>query len=483
MARTRRTAVDKADATPLVIDLDGVLIRSDLLVESAFAFLGRRPFEAWRLPIWLLGGKARLKAELARRTPLSPSILPYDPEVVAIVRAAVDQRPTYLASASHETYVAAVADHLGLFTGWFGSDGITNLAGAAKARRLVEAFGKGGFDYVGDSAADLKVWGYARLATATGAAAPVRAALLLQKPDATILPSAPLMAGIRPLIKLLRPHQWAKNALVFVPLLTAHAFYIGSIGRVCAAFLAFSLCASGVYVLNDLVDLSADRAHPTKRNRPFASGAIKLQIGLVLAPVLVIAGFALASALPLTFVAALALYLAATCAYSFFLKRKMMIDVVTLAGLYAVRVIGGGAAVGVHISEWLLAFAMFIFLALALIKRHSEMTLRVDEGLPDPINRNYRGADLPVLLSLAGAGGYAAVIVFALYVASPAVHALYHHPKWLYLICPLLLYWISRVLMLSHRRDLHEDPVVFALRDKVSLATAVLIGVVALAAS
>ena len=474
---------DAADAVPLVVDLDGVLIRTDLLVESAFGFIGRRPFEAWRLPLWLMNGRARLKAGLAKRAPVAPATLPYDPEVIALIEAAKLERPVYLASASNEAYVGAVAEHLGLFDGWFGSSPQVNLSGSTKADRLVAEFGEGGFDYVGDSAVDLKVWSRARRAIAVGESPPVRAALKRLRPDAELRQPGGPKANPRAFLKLLRPHQWAKNALVFVPLLTAHAFDLASVGRACIAFIAFSLCASSVYILNDLIDLEADRAHPTKRSRPFASGAIKPQQGLLLAPALLVSAFAIAALLPLAFVATLAFYFAATSAYSFFLKRKMMIDVVTLSGLYAVRVIGGGAAIGVTISEWLLAFAVFIFLSLALIKRHSEMAIRMDQGLPDPTNRNYRAGDLPVLLALAAAAGYAAVIVFALYVASPSVHALYRHPKILYLACPLLLYWISRALMLSHRRELHEDPVVFALRDWVSLATAGLIGVAAFLAA
>jgi 4-hydroxybenzoate polyprenyltransferase len=478
-----RSEAPQGAALPLIVDVDGVLIRTDLLVEAIFAYLGRKPLELPRVLFWLVKGKARLKAELAVRCDIDPATLPYDPTVLARIEAARGVRPVYLASASNERYIAAIAGHLGLFDGWFASDAVANLSGSRKAERLVAAFGEGGFDYIGDSMADLAVWRRASHAIAIGAAAPVRAALHQIHPDAEFVEPGGAKSGFRAYVKLLRPHQWAKNALVFVPLLTAHAFNIADIGRACLAFAAFSLCASSVYIMNDLVDVEADRGHPSKRKRPFASGAVQPQNGVFLAPLLVAAAFLIATLLPSAFVAVLAVYLVATSAYSFFLKRKMMIDVVTLAGLYAVRVISGGAAIGVPISEWLLAFAMFIFLALALIKRHSEMAVRLDAGLPDPANRDYRGADLPVLLALAASAGYAAVIVFALYAASPAVHALYRHPRWLYLVCPLLLYWFSRVLMLSHRRNMNDDPVVFALKDRVSLATAALVGLVALAAA
>jgi 4-hydroxybenzoate polyprenyltransferase len=283
--------------------------------------------------------------------------------------------------------------------------------------------------------------------------------------------------------RLLRPHQWAKNLLVFVALATSHRFTPQAFLQAALAFAAFSLCASGAYILNDWVDVAADRGHPFKRNRPLASGAVPIAHGLAIAPLLLAASAGLALLAPPGFGLALAAYAAANVAYSLYLKRKMMVDVATLAGLYTVRVIAGAAAIGVPISEWLLAFSMFIFLALALVKRHSEIAMRMDAGLPDPSNRDYRAADLPVLIVLSAASGYAAVVVFALYVSSPALLSLYRHPHWLYLICPLLLYWISRVILRSNRREMPDDPVVFALKDRASFLTMALLGVVAAAAA
>jgi 4-hydroxybenzoate polyprenyltransferase len=284
-------------------------------------------------------------------------------------------------------------------------------------------------------------------------------------------------------VRALRPHQWAKNSLVIVPLVTSHRLTAGAVASTILAIIAFSLAASSAYILNDLVDLSADRNHPSKQRRPFASGAVPVSHGLTAAPILLAAAAGVALLLPWRAGAALIAYAAMNFAYSLFLKRKMLLDVMTLAGLYTLRVIAGAAAIEVSVSEWLLVFSMFIFLALALVKRHAEMVLRVAAGLPDPANRDYRAADLPVLIALAGASGCAAVVVLALYIASPEQLLLYRQPRWLYLICPLLLYWIARVLMLSNRGELPDDPVVFALKDPISLGAAVLTATIVAAAA
>ncbi len=290
-------------------------------------------------------------------------------------------------------------------------------------------------------------------------------------------------ARLAALARAMRPYQWSKNTLVGVPLVASHQINPLTLVQVACAFIAFSLCASSVYLLNDIVDLEADRLHPTKRRRPFASGELPVVYGLVTAPLLVIAAFAVAGAVSFSFMAVLGGYLVATTAYTFWLKRRLMIDTVTLAGLYALRVFAGAVAIGVGASEWIIAFSMFIFLSLALLKRYSELAMLFDRQLPDPINRDYKVADLPAILALAGAAGYCAVVVFTLYVSSDVVKSLYPHPHYLWLVCPLLLYWVSRALMLCHRRQMHDDPIVFALRDRVSWAVGGLVLAVGLAAS
>lgn len=458
------------DARPLVVDLDGTLVKSDLLIETAFSELGQRPHSILDMVRALFRGKAALKHRLSEPASFDPAALPYDEAVLDRIRQARSEgRPVYLASASHARLVGAVAEHLGLFTGWFATDETVNLAGENKARKLVQAFGERGFDYIGNSAADLPIWSLA--ATAIG----IRTPPGVTRRMARLGPDVEHLSYDRPTwatwAKLLRVHQWAKNALVFVALLTAHRFELDAVLHAALGALAFCLCASAVYLVNDLTDLHDDRNHRTKCRRPLACGAIPLTHALVAAPLLL--GLATAAALAVSpaFLAVLGGYFALTTAYSFWLKRKMLIDVLTLAGLYSVRVIGGAVAIDVLVSKWLLAFCMAIFVSLALIKRFVELAARLDAHAPDPSNRDYRTSDLGMVGALAAAAGFNAVIVFALYITSPAVDGLYSRPEMLWLVCPLLTYWIGRALMLAQRREMDDDPVVFALKDRASLIT------------
>jgi 4-hydroxybenzoate polyprenyltransferase/phosphoserine phosphatase len=471
----------KSEPRPLVVDLDGTLVRSDLLIETAFSELGRRPRSLLDMLSVLAHGKAALKNRLAEPVDFDPATLPYDDEVIARIRqASADGRPVYLASASNRRLVQAIADHLGLFEGWFASDEMTNLAGHAKARQLVEAFGECGFDYVGNDAADLPVW--ARAGKAIAIRTPAGVARKLGQVSADVEHLQHARPTWRTWAKLFRIHQYAKNALVFLPLVAAHRFEWDAFAQTALAFVAFCLCASSVYVLNDLVDLQDDRRHRSKCHRPLACGAVPLMHGLVAVPLLFLAALVVASAVSLPFLGVLLGYFAITTAYSFALKRKMLIDVMTLATLYSVRVFGGAVAIEVTVSQWLLAFCMSLFVSLALMKRYVELAARFDAKMPDPSNRDYRTGDLEVVSALAAAAGFNAVTVFALYISSDTVHQLYSRPEVLWLVCPVLIYWIGRALMLAHRRLMDDDPVVFALKDRASLFTmATLVAIIAFA--
>ena len=468
---------------PLVVDLDGTLIRTDLLVESAFAALGQRPQSLFGMLGALFAGKAALKSFLARQVAIDPTLLPYDPQIIELIRAARGAgKKVYLASASNQRHVAAIAKHLGLFDGWFASDELVNLSAKAKADRLVGVFGVGGFDYIGDSSADLAVWRVARRKIAAGPSSGVEKRLLSIDADAVILAGVGRGTGLRAWLKLLRVHQWAKNFLVFLPALTAHRLDFSALDEAASAFAAFSLAASSVYILNDLIDLENDRGHPRKKFRPLAAGTVPIKRALLVGPMFFVLALAIGATLSLRFELVLLFYLLLTTAYSLYLKRKMLIDVIVLAALYTTRVIAGAEAIPLPVSEWLLGFSMFMFAALALIKRYVELAVRLDSHLPDPGNRNYRKDDLTVIAALAGAAGFNAVTVLLLYVSSDAVNQLYHHPKALWLVCPILMYWLGRALMLAHRRELHDDPVVFAMHDRKSLASAALIVLIMVAA-
>jgi len=466
---------------PLVVDLDGTLVCSDLLVESAFAYLGSNLLRIPSLIGLLAKGKAALKAGIAAKTAIDVTTLPYDRRVLALItQARSDRRKVYIASASNERYVAAVAEYVSA-DGWFASDDNENLSSHAKARRLEDAFGKGGFDYIGNDRADLAVWAIARRGVAVAPSRGARAKLAFIGVSIDFI--EPINGRAKAWIKLLRVHQWAKNALVFVSLLTAQRFDAISLAQAAGALLAFSFAASAVYILNDLVDLDSDRKHPSKKRRPLAAGTVPILAAIPVAFAIVLAAFAVAMIISPAFAAVLCVYLALTTAYTFVLKRKMLVDVIVLASLYTLRVIGGAVAISVPVSEWLLVFSMFIFTSLALIKRYIELTARLDSELPDATNRNYRKMDLDIVAALAAGSGFNAVTVFALYVSSDNVRHFYHHPQLLWLACPILMYWLSRSLLMAHRRLVEDDPIVFALRDWNSWLAFGLIGAIMLAAA
>ena len=444
---------------PLCVDLDGTLIRTDLLLESVLRLIGRNPLFFFMLPVWLLRGRATLKAEVAARVELNPAALPYDIPLLDWLRAERERgRDLWLCTAANERLAGQVASHLGVFAGFVASDQRRNLSGRSKAQRLIEAFGDGGFDYCGNERRDLAVWQHvhARVAPALD----------------TFSPRA---SRWRALARAVRPHQWAKNVLILVPLLTSHrAGNLTALGTTLLALLAFSLCASAVYVLNDLLDLEADRKHPRKASRPFAAGEATIASGLVLIPLLLAAAAVLATLLPVAFRLSLAAYFALTLAYSLNLKRRVLLDAMALAGLYTLRIIAGAAATSIALSFWLLLFSVFLFLSLAFAKRYAELDeLRRQHRLRAE-GRGYQTDDLPILRSMGTASGYLCVLVLALYINSPDVGALYHRPKIIWLLCVVMLYWISRLWVVAQRGKLHDDPVIYALTDRVSLMTGVL---------
>lgn len=466
---------------PLVVDLDGSLLLTDMLYESLLDVLplGFHPnFAALRA---LANGKAALKHHLAQASELDYATLPYSTSVMALVQAAKARgRRVYLATAANAKHAKAIADHLGVFDGWFASDEKTNLSGSLKAEVLTVAFGQNGFDYVANDRLDLPVWEGADKAYGVDLSSSLKSRLGEFKGNFIALNNGNV--GGQAWLKALRVHQYVKNLLVFVPLLTSHQFTLPNIVTDVIAFLAFCACASAVYILNDLLDLKADRAHASKRARPFASGLLQLRAGLLMAPALLLFSLMLATTISLKFICVLVGYFLLTSAYSIYLKRKMFVDVIVLAMLYTTRIVAGGVAAEIQTSQWLFIFSMFIFTSLALIKRYVELATRLDRRLPDRSGRDYKIGDLHVVAALVAAAGLNAVTIFALYVTSPDVQMLYRHPKALWLICPILLYWIGRALMMAHRRSMDDDPIVFALRDPISaIAIASMVAVVFIA--
>jgi 4-hydroxybenzoate polyprenyltransferase len=473
------SVTDASDAVPLAVDMDGTLIATDALVEGAVALLKRNPLSALQMLRWLAGGKARLKARIAEQAPLDVAHLPYRPQVLEYLQTARAQgRRIVLATAADARLAQQVADQLGLFDAVLASDGELNLAGERKRQRLVAEFGEKGFDYLGNARPDIAVWRSARMAVMVGGGAVLRRRVAGVTMLSQVLEGG--HGGLADYAGALRLHHWLKNLLVFVPLLASHQIADpGLLARAGVAFIAFSLCASAVYLFNDLMDLETDRHHPHKRDRPIPAGRVPVQLALAALPILLAASLALTLALPWGLIAVISAYLGLNLAYSLSLKAVPILDVLILAGLYTLRIIAGSMATDLWLSPWLLAFSMFLFLSLALVKRYAElMAMRAVDGARARA-RGYRLDDAELLASLGGGAGYLAVLVLALYIESGTSHALYARPQVLWALCVLLLYWISYLWLMAHRKRMDDDPLVFAMRNPVSR---VLIALMALAA-
>jgi 4-hydroxybenzoate polyprenyltransferase len=451
----------------LYVDLDGTLIASDLLHESSLLLLRCSPATMLRIPAWLLRGKAFVKRQIAQRVSLDATVLPYRPLVLEIIRQAREQgRRVVLATASDELLATSVARHLGVFDHVLASNGTLNLSGHRKLEAIRADAAGHPFCYAGNGLVDLTVWQGAQAAIVVSNSAALRR--LVGKVVAVEEEVDVPKASVRNFLYGLRLHQWLKNLLVFLPLLPI----IGSITQTMilsaiSMFFAFSLCASAIYIFNDLLDLEADRHHQRKKLRPFASGAIPISQAIPLAFGLLFASAALAVlTLPLIAMATLVGYVLLTTAYSLLLKRRMLVDVFALAALYTMRILAGSAATQVEPSFWLLGFSMFMFLSLALAKRYVEIG-----GLSakSPAKgRAYIAGDGVFILSTGLAAGQLSILTLSLYLNDPSVAARYAHPYALWLLCPLVLYWTIRVWLKAHRGELHDDPVVFAATDRIS---------------
>ena len=464
----------------LCVDLDGTLLRTDILHESLLVLLRRNPLLVFLLPFWLMRGKAAFKHEIACRVELDVESLPYDSRVLRLLEGGT-ARPRVLCTASHRKFAEAVSRHLGVFEQVMASDETGNLSGREKATALIERFGERGFDYAGNSPADLHVWRHAREAWVVDA--PKSVAAKVERHARVAVSLEGTGNAWTAWSSAIRTHQWLKNLLVFVPLFAAHRFTdTQAYAEAACAFVAFCLCASGVYLLNDLFDLDADRHHARKRQRPFASGQIKLIHGMIAAPALSGLGLLIAMWIAPLFALCLAAYYIMTAMYTIWLKRVAMLDVVLLAGLYTARIIGGAAAMRASLSFWLLAFSMFLFLSLAMVKRYAELADALSSGKKSAKGRGYSVEDLVLIQSLGTSSGYIAVLVLALYINSPESLKLYAHPQAIWLVCPLLLYWVSRTWVIAHRGIMHDDPVVFAATDRVSQLVVLMCGIIVLCA-
>lgn len=459
------------DDAVLAVDLDGTLLKTDTLWEGVLEVVRhprRWPVAIPRLVGSLLRGKAEFKEVVAELAPLSAISLPFRDDLVRWLRDEHTRgRTLVLATGAPAVVAEAVARELGIFTSVFSTQGSNNLTASRKRLALDSALGTGAWDYVGDSSDDIEVWAGARVAyTVDPAASLVRRAqargIVLQPVAARSSASLAIVA------RAVRVHQWVKNLLIFAPAVLAHrAGVAGDVAVAALAFLAFSLVASATYIFNDLLDLPSDRLHRGKRERPLASGRLLISSGVGIGALFVLAAIAVSLLLPLAFRVVLLGYAALTLSYSLDLKRRPLVDVVVLAGLYTMRLVAGAVATQVELSFWLLAFSMFLFFSLALAKRATELG-RLDPEVSRPAGRGYARGDLEPLTAIGAASGTTAVMVFALYLNTTVASALYPHAKALWLMCPLFLYWVTRLWLYVRRGWIDDDPVVFALRDRTS---------------
>ncbi len=459
-----------ATNTPLVVDLDGTLTPTDTLVESLVKVVKQSPLNLLRLPLWLLKGRAGFKEAIAAHSSIDLDHLPYHESLLDYLREEKAKgRQIVLATAAHQSIAERVSTHLGLFDKVLATKSGHNLKGKRKLQAIQESVGEA-FVYAGDSQADLPVWKAAKAAILVGVAPHTAEAVRRNIPIEREFPKEGL--GLAVWLHALRVHQWLKNLLLFVPLLTTFSFLeIGKIATMTVAFLAFSFAASATYVVNDLWDLENDRAHPRKRLRPFASARLPILHGLA------VAGGALALALVMAFAVSkgfflmLLLYLLLTSAYSWGLKEYVLIDVLMLSLLYTLRILAGSVAIGIATSSWLLAFSVFMFLSLALVKRCAELVSLEENGVKATRGRDYRVTDLVVLWPLGVGAALSAVVVFGLFISAPETQARYATPQLLWLTAIGLIYWLARLWIKTSRGEMHDDPVVYAIKDHGSRVT------------
>lgn len=467
---------------PLCVDLDGTLVKTDTLHEQILRLLKANVLYLFLLPFWMLAGKASFKANIAKKVKISVSALPYDLQVLEYIQEQKKLgRSIFLVTGCHKIIAKKIAEYLNLFDDVFATDSKTNLTGSNKAKFLIDKFGDGKFDYFGNEKADYKVWQHSNMVAVVGAS---KFCLKVEQKYENVKIFDRTKASLKTYLKAIRVHQWVKNCLIFIPLILDNQLTIlSSATDAVLGFFAFSFMASATYIINDLLDLESDRSHHKKKYRAFAAGDISILTSIILGILLSIASIAILCFLSIEFAIVSIIYLISTLLYSFRLKTMAILDACVLAGLFTIRVVGGTTVIGADWSFWLLAFSMFFFLSLAFTKRASELNALLKIGKKQAKGRGYSVADIGLVTSMGISAGYIGILVIAFYINSEKVISNYANPYILWLICPLLLYWIGRIWMKTVRGEMNEDPIVFALKDKVSHISAIIIAIVVFLAS
>ena len=463
-------ASSNKNSRPLFVDLDGTLVSTNTLLESCLLYVKKCPLKSWKLILWLFKSRAYLKERVARKVIPDIEVLPFDANVVEYISKEKERgKDIYLITAANQRIADSISKFIKVFTTSIGSNSNLNLKGIEKLSVIQELSGTEQFDYIGDSEADITIWKAAHTAIISNNSNRIVNKLNKDRDKIIVLPDNEKKV-FKQWIKALRLHQWSKNMLLFLALFMSHRILeLNLFIQIVVAFFSFSLSASAVYILNDLFDLEADRKHPSKKNRPFASGQLSVVNGIFAIPVLLIISFLLAvSLLPNTFTIVLILYLITTTSYSLYLKEKLFIDVIILGALYTLRVLAGGVAVGIDVSSWLLAFSWFFFLSLAFMKRYTDLILIKNKNQEELFGRGYSIIDLEIVQKVGIASGFASLLILALYINSEQVIVLYKQPALFWLVIPILLYWLMRMWLVAHKGQMTDDPIVFAIKDKSS---------------
>lgn len=451
---------------PLVVDIDGTFLKTDMLFENFWLAMGKSPLETLRAAARHFGDRATLKREITKIADIDVGLLPVNAEIEAYIKDALAQRREVIfASASDIELVRKLAQHHGIDGDHLGSDGATNLSGRRKAAALNARYGKGNYAYAGDQKLDLEVWRDAGEAVLVGRHP--RALNALEAEGIAVTQLAKTWS--RPAtLKGLRPHQWVKNVLLFLPMIGAHSLDPGAGLRVLLAMAAFCAAASSIYVINDLLDLAADRQHPKKRFRPLAAGNARIPDAMVISAALGLFALGVGFLMSWALMGVIAVYMMLSLAYSLKLKKMRWVDIATLATLYTLRVVAGALAAQVVASGWMIAFIFPSFLALGCVKRLTELTLAKSDGkLP---GRGYVRADRQDLLNVASLGVFGSILLFVFYSFSPTAARLYEDIWLLRLAIIPLTFWQIRMVLLGWQGEQDYDPIVFAMRDRTGLA-------------
>lgn len=464
----------------LVVDLDHSLIQTDLLHEGLVRLLRDRPLSALALPFKALQGRSRLKAWVVSQmaTELDAESLPYNKSVLDKIREYQKHGcEVILASASHQNWVSKVAEYVGISRA-LGSDETVNLKGLNKLRKIKETLGNQQFAYIGDSMADIPIWRESQLAILVSPSGPLKE---IAKSFSRVEFIEGQQSSIRIWLKQLRVHQWVKNLLVFLPALAGHKIFDFILfGKGLVAFAAFSLVASSIYILNDAFDVDSDRKNPSKKLRPIASGSVGILNAVGIGFCLMFLGLLTASFYSWPFTGSLMVYVLANWLYSGKWKKLIVLDILCLGFFYAIRVFAGSQITEVPVSHWMMTFCLFFFMGLAFVKRYAEVLLLEHKTVFS--GRGYRFEDAPVILALGAGSSFTSALVLASYLNSDKVLELYIEPTFLLALPPLLIFWLCRVWILAGRRELDQDPVAFALRDRMSLLAVIMSGLIILLA-